>query len=224
VSLESSEQLQIGPFFRILRISHSGISLILRRGSIRLDTSDVDARLASLLRRMRPALVTLAETLISPAFRSEIDASDLVQQTLLEAHLDRKTLSNASEGQVLSWLRETLRHNVIDAARHLKSQKGDVRKKKRLEDLHSTVARIVDLLAADQSSPSQRVQREEQVARLLEAIQSLTEGQRRVVILKHLRGWTLKEISKELAQTETAVAGLLHRARQSLCSLLGELR
>lgn len=187
-----------------------------------LDSSNDGARLAAFLLRMRPALVTLAEALISPAFRSVLDASDLVQQTLLEAHRDRNTWSIASEGQIFSWLREALRHNVIDAARQLKSQKGDVRRTQRLEDLHSTVARIADRLAADQSSPSQRVEREEQVARLLEAIQSLTEGQRRVVILKHLRGWTLEEISQELGQTETAVAGLLHRARQSLCHLLGE--
>lgn len=180
-----------------------------------------DNALAEKLQRFRPALVTLAEALMAPAVRSELDASDLVQQTLLEAHLDRETLTTLSEQQVLSWLREALRHNVVDAARHLKSEKGDVRRKRRLGDLYSTVARISDLLAADQTSPSECIQREEEVAGLLAAIQSLSEGQRQAIILKHLRGWTLQQISTELGQSEAAVAGLLHRGRQALCRVLG---
>jgi len=147
-----------------------------------------DQAMAERLQRLRPALITLAEALIAPAVRSELDASDLVQQTLLEAHLDRQSLSIFSEQQVLSWLREALRHNVVDAARHLKTQKNDVRRNCRLGDLHTTVTRIADLLAADQTSPSEYVEREEQVAKLLEAMQSLTDGQRQAVILKHLRG------------------------------------
>ncbi len=178
--------------------------------------------LAEKLHRLRPALISLAEALLAPAVRSELDASDLVQQTLLEAHLDCKSLVSFSEQQVLSWLREALRHNVIDAARHLKTQKKDVRRNRRLSDLHSTVIRLAELIAADQTSPSQRLEREEQVSRLLEAMQSLTANQRQVIILKHLRGWTLERVSEETGQTVTAVAGLLYRARQSLCRLLGD--
>ena len=42
------------------------------------------------LERFRPVLVTIAEAMISPAYRGDIEASDLVQQTLLEAHTARE--------------------------------------------------------------------------------------------------------------------------------------
>lgn len=177
--------------------------------------------LAEKLRRLRPALVSLAEALISPSMRSELDASDLVQQTLLEAHLGIKSISNFSEQQVMTWLREALRHNVVDAARHLKTQKKNVCRNRRIIDLYSTVMRIADLLVADQTSPSQRLEHEEQVTKLLEAMQSLTSSQRQAVVLRHFRGRTLEQVSEDMGQTVTAVAGLLYRARQALCRKLG---
>ena len=44
-----------------------------------------DHEVSKALERFRPVLVTLAQAMISPAYRGDIEASDLVQQTLENA-------------------------------------------------------------------------------------------------------------------------------------------
>jgi RNA polymerase sigma-70 factor (ECF subfamily) len=71
-------------------------------------------------------------------------------------------------------------------------------------------------LAADQTSPSQAVQRNEDLLRLADALTALSEPQREVVVLKHLRGWTLQRIADHLGRTVPAVASLLRRGLEEL--------
>jgi RNA polymerase sigma-70 factor (ECF subfamily) len=71
-------------------------------------------------------------------------------------------------------------------------------------------------LAADQTSPSQTAQRNEELLRLADALKSLPEPQREVVVLKHLRGWTLQCIAEQLGRTVPAVASLLRRGLEEL--------
>ena len=60
-------------------------------------------------------LLTLAEAMISPALRSDLEASDLVQQTLMEAHCNAEQLVLMNAAVVFSWLRSALQHNMLDA-------------------------------------------------------------------------------------------------------------
>ena len=78
-------------------------------------------------------------------------------------------------------------------------------------------ARLKSWLAAEQSSPSQRVERMEEVLRLAEAVAALPEGQREVVVLYYWQGCSLAEIGEHLERSISAVAGLLQRG-------LGQLR
>jgi RNA polymerase sigma-70 factor (ECF subfamily) len=57
-------------------------------------------------------------------------------------------------------------------------------------------------------------------ADLLRAIASLSPGQRAVLVLRDLYGWTGAETARELGITETTVKVRLHRARLRLRSLL----
>ena len=81
------------------------------------------SRVEENLQRFRPVLLSLAETLISPAFRGDLEASDLVQQTLLEAHGHSELLATLGDAPFFQWLRKALRHNVLDAVKSLKTQK-----------------------------------------------------------------------------------------------------
>jgi len=58
-------------------------------------------------------------------------------------------------------------------------------------------------------------------AGLLRAIAALNPGQRAVLVLRDLYGWSGAEVARELAITETTVKVRLHRARARLRSLLG---
>lgn len=174
------------------------------------------------LERIRPILISLAEALLSPAFRGHLDASDLVQQTLLEAHCNLEDLSKLDDAPLFAWLHSALKHNVLDAVKHLRSAKKNIARNVREGDLQNSFVRMEQLLVTNDTSPSQVLQRNEDISHMLAALQTLPSNQKMAVILKHLRGHTLSEVSEILEVSESAVAGLLHRGRQQLLHCLKE--
>ena len=61
--------------------------------------------------------------------------------------------------------------------------------------LDESASRLGDWLAAQESSPSQKVDSPGEMLRMTERSASLPENQRRVIELHHLQGWTLAEIA-----------------------------
>ena len=57
---------------------------------------------------------------------------------------------------------------------------------------------------------------------LRHALEQLTPGQRAVVVLRDVYGWTHAEVSRELGITQTTAKVRLHRARLRLRELLEE--
>ncbi len=180
----------------------------------------ITSHLETRIQRLRPVLVTLAEALISPALRVELDASDLVQQTLMEAHQQSHILAAFDDGPFFGWLQKALRHNLLDAVKHLNTQKNDAARRVRVSDIEDSFIRLEELLVSDETSPSESLQRNEQTAQLLAAIQELPGNQKEAIILKHLRGLSLQQVAEELGLSESATAGLLHRGRKRLVERL----
>ena len=171
------------------------------------------------LERFRAYLDLLARLEVSPALRDRVDLSGVVQQTLLEAHqalTERPSRDQADEGTV-AWLRSILSHNLADSLRKLAARKRDIRREWSLDAaLEQSTSRLERWLAAEQSSPSQRAIRQEELLRMAEVLAELPEAQRRAIELHHLRGLPLAEIAAELGSTKAAVAGLLHRGMKTL--------
>jgi RNA polymerase sigma-70 factor (ECF subfamily) len=182
--------------------------------------SDSESNLAATLNQFRPMLLTLAEAMISPTLRRDLEASDLVQQTLLEAHCNMEQLVRMNAAVIFSWLRSALQHNMQDAIRHLHAQKHDIRRRVQLSDLENSWCRLQELFVDQDTSPSEVLQRNEQLCLMLSALQTLPENQRAALILKHLKGHSLKEVAEALQLSESAAAGLLHRGRQRLAQCL----
>ncbi len=182
--------------------------------------NESETPVAARLNDFRPVLLSLAEAMISLPLRGDLEPSDLVQQTLLEAHCNAPQLALMSPAAFFSWLRNALNHNVLDAIKHLKAQKNDVRRRVRASDLEASFIRLEQILVADETSPSEALQRNEQICRMLAALQTLPENQRKAVILKHLNGRSLKDIAEVLGLSEPAAAGVLHRGRQRLAQCL----
>ena len=180
------------------------------------------ANVAKSLDHFRPVLLTLAEAMISSTLRGDLEASDLVQQTLLEAHCNAEKLALMSRDALFSWLRSALRHNVLDEVKHLMAQKNDIRRRVRASDLEASFIKLEQILIADETSPSDVVQRNEQICIMLSAIQTLPDNQRRAVILNHLNGRSLSETAEALGLSESAVGGALHRGRKQLAKCLEE--
>ena len=171
------------------------------------------------LERFRAYLILLARLEIAPRLRDKVDLSGVVQQTLLEAHqgLINYPGGPKTEAETTAWLRSILSHNLADVLRKLTTRKRDVRREWSLEQaLDQSTSRLEQWLTVDQSSPSQRVMRQEEILRMAATLATLPEGQRRAIELHHLQGWPLAEIAAELSTTKAAVAGLLHRGLKNL--------
>src|SRR6516164_3011883 len=175
------------------------------------------------LEGQRNYLLLLARLQVGPALHNKIDLSGVVQQTLLEACQAGPQLDALAPGQWAAWLRRALAHNLADEVRKLSTGKRDVRREHSLEAaLNESASRIEGWLAAQQSSPSQRVQRHERAAEMMQALARLPEAQREALVLRHCENWSLADISRHLNRTPAAVAGLLKRGLKQLREHLRE--
>jgi len=111
--------------------------------------------------------------------------------------------------------------SIADAHRALGRAKRDVAREQSLEAaLNESSSKLEVLLMAQQSSPSQRAARQEQLVRLADALAQLPEDQREAVVRKHLQGDTVAAIAQNMNRSETAVGGLLRRGMTRLRELL----
>jgi RNA polymerase sigma-70 factor (ECF subfamily) len=175
------------------------------------------------LERFRPYLLLLARMQLGERGRSRLDPSDVVQQTLLEAHRQRAQFRGTTDAERAGWLRRMLACEIADARRWLGRAKRDVRREQAIEQVLADVSSRLDAwLAADQSSPSERVVHRERVLRLAAALAELPDDQRRAVERKHLDGESVAAIAAAMGRTETAVGGLLRRGMMRLRELMNE--
>jgi RNA polymerase sigma-70 factor (ECF subfamily) len=172
----------------------------------------------------RDYLRLLTQVQLSPRLQAKVDASDMVQQTLLEAHRSRDQFRGESEGERLAWLRAILANVLAATARRLSAGMRDLGRERSLEaELDLSSSRLECLLAADQTSPSGQAVRGEDVLRLARAMASLSSDQRQVIELHHLKGMPLAEVADIMKRTRPAVAGLLFRGLSKLRELMPEL-
>jgi RNA polymerase sigma-70 factor (ECF subfamily) len=166
----------------------------------------------------------LATRYLGRRFQDKLDPSDVVQQTLLAAHRNLHQLRGQSEPELLGWLRGILRREIALAIRHFRAARRDVGRERSLEGSQpeSSSRQAGHWPAATDSSPSQRVARQEQVVRLARALSQLPDDQRRAVELHHLQGQSVAEVAQDLGRSKSAVVGLLFRGLKRLRRLLDE--
>jgi RNA polymerase sigma-70 factor, ECF subfamily len=175
------------------------------------------------LERFRAYLRLLARLHLDPRLRGKLDPSDMVQQTLLDAFKALGEFRGRSDAELSTWLRRILARNLAMAVRDFARGKRDIGREKALESaLANSSARLEKWLAAEQSSPSQRVERNEEALRLAGALEQLPEAQREALVLQHWQGWSLAEIGRHLDRSPEAVAGLIKRGLKQLRQLLQE--
>jgi RNA polymerase sigma-70 factor (ECF subfamily) len=171
----------------------------------------------------RDYLRLLARLQLSPRLQAKLDASDVVQQAILQAHANRGQFRGQTEAEWLAWLRAILANALAAALRRFSAESRDLARERSLEAaLERSSSRLECLLTADQTSPSQRAARGEELVQLAHAMALLPEDQRRVVELHHLQGLPVAEVAQLIGRTRPAVVGLLFRGLNKLRELLPE--
>jgi RNA polymerase sigma-70 factor, ECF subfamily len=180
----------------------------------------IDAPRKRSLEEFRSYLLLLARMQIDGGVRHRLDPSDIVQQTLLEAHKAAGQFTG-DDSALAAWLRQALVNNLREAWRSQRRARRDVRREQALEAaIAESSARLEGILAAPHSSPSQRVVRNEDLLRLADALTHLGEAQREAIVLHHLHGCSLAETARRMGRTDAAVAGLLHRGLKQLRTVM----
>lgn len=170
----------------------------------------------------RSYLRLLANMQIDRRIRSKVDASDIVQQTLMQAHKAREQFRGDNDAQRAAWLRQILARNLMHATRDMTRDKRDVRREKSMQaSLDQSSMRLEGLLANDESSPSMKMNRNEQIMLIADAVDQLPDDQRDALLMHYLEQKSLPDIAEAMGKTRGSVAGLVRRALESLRGTFG---
>jgi RNA polymerase sigma-70 factor (ECF subfamily) len=178
--------------------------------------------LGRLLELYRRYLGLLARVQIGQRLQGKVDASDLVQETFLEAHRNFPRFRGTTEAELVAWLRQILAAKLADMLRrYLGTQGRDVRLERDIADALDRSSILLDRgLMAQQPSPSQQAARREQAVLLANALGALPDDYREAIVLRHLEGLTFPQVAERMGRSLDSVEKLwlraLARLRQSL--------
>lgn len=184
-----------------------------------------DEAKSKLLERHRPRLMQFVSVRMNPKLAGRLDASDVVQDVLLDAtrhfggYLEEKPLPFYLWLRGLAWERLAKLHRFHVHARKRSVSREELMRSWLPDDSVNALARQ---FAADTTSPSNYLLRKELLARVREALERLGTNDREVLVLRCLEQLSTRETAGVLNLTEGAVKSRLMRAIIRLRTLLDE--
>ncbi len=173
-----------------------------------------------LLALYRPYLRLVAGSQMPKLVQKRVDASDLVQQTLMDAVRGLPEFRGRSEPEFTAWITRLLERNLLMSIRNNTLGKRDVRLEQEWGDASGSAVLVWQSLAADGSSPMSNVFRGEAALHLALALEKLTPDQRTAVEMRYIGQESLQAIAKEMQRTVGSVAGLIRRGVEALQTFL----
>ena len=167
-------------------------------------------RLGQLLAIYRNYLHLLARIEIGGRLQTKIDASDLVQDTMLEAHKNFPNFRGVTETEFTAWLRQIMAGILCGLLRkYFGTQKRDIRLERTLRENFDNSSLMLGRGFLDlHSSPSQQATRREQAVLLADALENMPKDYREAVVLRHIEGLTFPEIARRMERTQDSVEKL----------------
>ncbi len=189
----------------------------------RAGQGDEDAR-HELLERYREFLRRMVASRLDRRLAARLDPSDIVQETLAEAagrmddYLKNPTLP------FFGWLRLLANDHIVDAHRqHLFTQKRSISRESQMPEFtdESAVDLVRHLMAHD-TSPSNRLVRQEGCEAVKDAMATLSPQDREVLAMKYVERLSNAEMAEALGMSEPGVKARHIRAVVRLRGLLAE--
>lgn len=169
------------------------------------------------LNRYHEYLLLIANQELSEELRPKVGASDLVQESFIEAQRDFRQFHGTTAEEWAAWLRRILLNNLEDQARRYQQ-----RAKRQLsrEDAFGSESDTWSNLAADNEPPSGILRRREDSGQLAEQIARLTEPYQQVLRLRYWENQSLDEIGRQMGRSSEAVRKLWFRAVRELSKVM----
>lgn len=181
-----------------------------------------------LFNRYRRYLWLLAEVQLGRKLRAKCDASDIVQQTLLEAYRDFQSFTGSHERELMAWLRRILSHNLFNEARYHNAQQRAAAREISLDQLRagleSSALTLGQCLRADTATPSEMVAKEEMAVQIADALARLPRDYQQVLLLRIFEGLPGEEVAQAMNRSVGAVRMLQLRALTALKEQVQRLR
>jgi RNA polymerase sigma-70 factor (ECF subfamily) len=184
---------------------------------------DVQAR-DRLFAKCRNYLAVVARAEAESGLRAKVDPSDIVQQTLLDAHRGFDGFRGATEAEWFGWLRRILSHNAADFVRHYigTEKRGGSREVSLAQaDSDQPFGSPPEPAAAD-STASRILARHELELQVADAIAGLADDHREVVVLRNLERLPFDEVAARMGRSRPAVQMLWLRAIRAIQDSLSE--
>ncbi|HEV3120912.1 MAG TPA: sigma-70 family RNA polymerase sigma factor [Isosphaeraceae bacterium] len=172
--------------------------------------------LGRVLETCRRYLLLVAERQLDPNLKAKGGASDLVQETFLEAQRDFGRFGGTSEAELLAWLRRLLLNNVGTFTRsYRETNKREVGREVPLQADGSS-GDLASALAGATPSPSRMAMAREQGEALEQALAKLPDDHRQVIMLRYQEERSFEEIGLLMGRSPEAARKLWSRAMERL--------
>ena len=176
-----------------------------------------------LISHHREPLRRMINNRIDPALSARVDASDIVQDVMLEAHRRLSDyLRNPEAMPFHLWLRHIALDHIIDAHRkHRVAKRRSLDREKPLVISGMNDQSSIELagqLLANEVTPASAAIHAELKSRLDSAINLLDPDDREIVLMRHAEQMTNQEVSALLGLTEAAASMRYLRAVRKLRS------
>lgn len=173
-----------------------------------------------LLDRLRPFLLAVAQRELGSDMAAKVGASDIVQETIIEAQRDFAQFRGQSKKELRAWLKRIVLNNVKNTRRHLSAAKRSPRQGRELSLDRDSAAGLAGVVAAPGRTPSSLASQDEILARLPQAMASLPPADREVIELYHGTGLTFRDVADRLGCSADAARMRWYRALDRLKTLL----
>lgn len=157
---------------------------------------------------MRPLLLALANESLCRDIQSKVGASDIVQQTMIEAFQHAQTFKPEDDRHIFNWLSKILLHNLRDVAKAFRlAKKRSVHRERRL----ASEGDLVDTKAV-----THPLEVEEDLALLGSALNRLPHAHQQILTWRYHQQLTFREIAELVGRNEDAVRMQVKRAIRRL--------
>lgn len=177
---------------------------------IRKAKSGDDEALDALFKRYSARVLHAARLRLGPGLRGKLESQDVVQEAFVRAVKGFDRFEVRHEGAFLHWLGRLVTNVIKDRADYFGAAKRSAE--------HVDAADLP--LASQDPTPSRRAEADEEVERLMRALDRLPEEDREVIVQRDVEELPFAEIGRLCSRTEDAARMRYVRAKARLAELL----